>query len=169
MFSSISTMLWGEGEEASAPAPPLPRSESPAGEDWVLVGPSSPAPGDLGGSLEPLVHSATHSDTSSNPPSSSSSEAGEEEMVGAGAGEARAVNRGRPHAPTTRLDALAAAEVKSSKSAQLVKQRNSGKTLSSKAIKRSNKSILAEVGKRGAARSSFPIKMAGTNKNLKQC
>lgn len=157
MFSSISNMIWGE--EAGVPeSTPRPRSESPALQDWVVVGPSSPAPGDLA-SLEPLRAETSHT---SCPPSSSSSEAGEEEEA------ATAVTRGRHHAHTSRLDTLAAAEVKFTKSAQLVKQRNSGKSLSSKALNRSNKCLLAEAGKRGVTRANFPIKMAG-NKNLKQC
>lgn len=156
-------MLWGDcesvsstGSEETSSTPPLPRSHSPAEEDWVLVGPSPPAPGDLQAGLQPL-----------SPPSSTPSEVAEVEGEPAGP---TSVNRGRQtHPPTSRLDALAAKEAKSNKSAQLVKQRNSGKTLSSKAIKRSNKSLLAEAGKRGVARANFPIKMAGTNKNLKQC
>jgi len=155
MFSSISNMIWGEEEAVSHPAP-APRSESPVLQDWVLVGPSSPAPGDLA-SLEPL---RPGSSTPPSVPSSASSEVGEE-------AEATMVPRERPH-PPSRLDALAAEEVKSSKSAQLVKQRNSGKSLSSKALNRSNKCVLAETGKRGVSRSNFNIKMAG-NKNLKQC
>lgn len=146
-------MIWGEEEnipETTTPHPP--RSVSPAGEDWVLVGAQAPAPGDLG-NLDPLCNT-------SSPPSSSSSEVGED------AEAAPAVTRGRHHAPPSRLDTLAAAEVKSSKSAQLVKQRNSGKSLSSKALTRSNKCL--EVAKRGTTRANFPIRMAG-NKNLKQC
>lgn len=149
-------MIWGE-EEAATHTAPAPRSESPVLQDWVVVGPSSPAPGDLT-SLEPL---RPGSSTPPSVPSSASSEVGEE-------AEATMVTRERPHPPTSRLDALAAEEVKSSKSAQLVKQRNSGKSLSSKALNRSNKCVLAEAGKRGVSRSNFNIKMAG-NKNLKQC
>lgn len=158
MFSSISSMIWGEEQETSSTLASLPRSESPAGEDWVLVGPSSPAPGDLA-TLQPLRPSP--SDTSSTPPSSSSSELGEEV-------EAVPLPRGRPHASSTRLDALAAAEVKSSKYAQLVMQRNSGKSLSSKALSRSNKCMVVEASRTRSTRSSYPIKMAG-NKTLKQC
>lgn len=149
-------MIWGEEEAVSVPAP-LPRSESPILQDWVVVGPSSPAPGDLA-SLEPL---RPGSSTPPSVPSSASSEVGEE-------AEAAMVTRERPHPATSRLDTLAAEEVKSSKSAQLVKQRNSGKSLSSKALNRSNKCVLAESGKRGVPRANFNIKMAG-NKNLKQC
>merc|ERR1711970_1011589 len=80
----------------------------------------------------------------------------------------RVVNQ-RPNAAPSRLDALAMAEAKSLKSAQLEKQRTTGKTLSSKALKRTNNSRHAEVGKRAnSKRTNFPIKMAG-NRNLKQC
>ena len=74
-----------------------------------------------------------------------------------------------PRAHPNPADALALEEAKSVKSAQLIKQRNSGKTLSSKALKRSNKTVHAESGKRqSSARINFSIKMAG-NRNLKQC
>lgn len=132
---------------------PLPRSESPALQDWVLVGPCSPAPGDLG-SLEPLVGDS--SDTSGSP-----SEAGE---VPEAASAVPRANR----APANRIDTLSAKEVKSAKSAQLVKQRNSGKSLSSKSLNRANKCSLVEAGQRRVTRSNFNIKMAG-NRNLKQC
>jgi len=169
MFSSISTMFWGEEQDGSSSnaSVPLPRrDESPAGDDWVLVGSSSPAPGDLG-ALEPLRTPAS-SAHSSNLPSSTVSEAGDEEAEPEPA-STRVVNQ-RPNAAPSRLDALAMAEAKSLKSAQLEKQRNSGKTLSSKALKRTNKSRHADnVGKRAnSKRSNFPIKMAG-NRNLKQC
>jgi len=154
-------MIWGE-EEAVQAAPALPRSESPILQDWVVVGPSSPAPGDLA-SLEPL---RPGSSTPPSLPSSASSEVGDEAPTAPS--EAAMVTRERPHPATSRLDTLAAEEVKSSKSAQLVKQRNSGKSLSSKALNRSNKCVLAESGKRGVPRHNFNIKMAG-NKNLKQC
>jgi len=170
MFSSISTMFWGEEQDGSSSngSVPLPRrDESPAGDDWVLVGSSSPAPGDLG-ALEPLrtPASSTHS---SNLPSSTVSEAGDEEEGEPEPATTRVVNQ-RPNAAPSRLDALAMAEAKSLKLAQLEKQRNSGKTLSSKALKRTNKSRHADnVGKRAnSKRSNFPIKMAG-NRNLKQC
>merc|ERR1711974_193277 len=135
MFSSISTMFWGEEQDGSSSnaSVPLPRrDESPAGDDWVLVGSSSPAPGDLG-ALEPLRTPAS-SAHSSNLPSSTVSEAGDEEAEPEPA-STRVVNQ-RPNAAPSRLDALAMAEAKSLKSAQLEKQRNSGKTLSSKALKR---------------------------------
>ena len=90
MFSSISTMIWGEEEEALAPTASLPpRSESPAGEDWVVVGPGpGPAPGDLS-ALEPL-RTPSITPLSSTSPSSPASEAGEEALTrrttGAGMG-----------------------------------------------------------------------------------
>jgi len=171
MFSSISTMFWGEEQDGSSSngSVPLPRrDESPAGDDWVLVGSSSPAPGDLG-ALEPLrtPASSTHS---SNLPSSTVSEAGDEEEEGEPEPATTRVVNQRPNAAPSRLDALAMAEAKSLKLAQLEKQRNSGKTLSSKALKRTNKSRHADnVGKKAnSKRSNFPIKMAG-NRNLKQC
>ena len=159
-------MLWGEEQDSSAQVPIPRRDESPAGDDWVLVGGSSPAPGDLGG-LEPLRTPAS-STNSSNLPSSSASEAGDDEVVEPEPATTRVVNQ-RPNTAPNRLDALAVAEAKCLKSAQLEKQRTTGKTLSSKALKRTNNSRHAEVGKRASSkRTNFPIKMAG-NRNLKQC
>ena len=159
MFSSISTMIWGEEEEAPTACLP-PRSESPAGEDWVLVGSGpGPAPGDLS-ALEPL-RTPSITPLSSTSPSSPASEAGEEADLEA----ARAVNH---RTPNNRVDALALAEVRGTRAAQLVKQKNSGKSLSSKALKRSNKAVHAEVGKRHNTRNNFAVKMAG-NRTLKQC
>lgn len=106
---------------------------------------------------------------SSNLPSSSVSEAGDEEVEGEPEPASTRVVNQRPNAAPSRLDTLAMAEAKSLKSAQLEKQRSSGKTLSSKALKRTNNSRHAEVGKRAnSKRTNFPIKMAG-NRNLKQC
>merc|ERR1712045_8954 len=151
-------MFWGE-EQDSNPSVPLPRrDESPAGDDWVLVGSSSPAPGDLG-ALEPLRTPAS-SANSSNLPSSSVSEAGDEEVEGEPEPASTRVVNQRPNAAPSRLDTLAMAEAKSLKSAQLEKQRSSGKTL-----RRTNNSRHAEVGKRAnSKRTNFPIKMAG-NRN----
>jgi len=163
MFSSISTMLWGEDQQRSASPEVQPRPDSPVGDDWELVGPSSPAPGDLG-ALEPLRPSASlpGSLPSSTSASSAASEAGD---VVPAVGP-RAVNRGGPSPPS--IDILALAEAKEAKSAQLLKQRNSGKTLSSKALKRSNKVQLVDSCRKASARANFNIKMAG-NRNLKQC
>lgn len=107
MFSSLSTMLWGEETETATEASgPLPRSESPAGEDWVLVGAGpGPAPGDLG-ALEPLQPSG------STPPSSAASEAGEGEAEPVAA---RVVNPRQP-GPGARLEAVALAEAKGARS-----------------------------------------------------
>lgn len=151
-------MIWGDEELASAPqAIPAPRPGTPDLEDWEVVGGEAPCPGNLA-ALDPLEGSAGSSPTSS----SSGSESGEVEPAAP-----RSANRGRPDAPTTRLAGLAAAEAKSAKSAQLVKQRATGKSLSSKALNRSHKCLLASGGRRTAVKSNFPVKMAG--KNLKQC
>lgn len=161
MFSSLSTMLWGEEPETPTGAGgPLPRSESPAGEDWVLVGAGpGPAPGDLG-ALEPLQPSG------STPPSSAASEAGEGEAEPA---TTRVVNPRQP-GPGARLEAVALAEAKGARSGQLAKQRNSGKTISSKALARANKSVLAQTGKRTSARhNNFAIKQPGARANSSKC
>lgn len=159
MFSSLSTMIWGEGQQTDSSPSQQPRPDSPVADDWELVGPASPAPGDLG-ALEPLRPS--DSLPSSASASSAASEAGDVvPVVGP-----RALNRGRPCAPS--LDAMAVAEARDTRSAQLLKQRHSGKSLSSKALKRSNKSVIVESCRKANARTNFSIKMAG-NRNLKQC
>jgi len=169
MFSSISSYIWG-GEAASAEeaAPNAlatpPRSPSPSGEDWVMVGPT-PAPGDLTGALEPLPGTPSSLSGTSTPASTEESEA---EEVGSTA-QPLVVNRGRPNDPAARVQALVTQEVKQVRQSQIQKQKNTGKALSSKALKRTNKSIMAEHGKKAAFRQNFNIKMAGSNKNLKQC
>lgn len=152
-------MIWGDEGGLSEVPTVLPRSESPAGEDWVLIGHNSPAPGDLG-ALEPLHPDSDSSTASSSAPSEAGDDAPRPGHI---------ANRSRPNHPSTRLATIAAAELKSVKSAQLIKQRSSGKALSSKALKRTNKCSLADGGRRqNTFRSNFPIKMAGS-KNLKQC
>jgi len=171
MFSSISSYIWGgEGEAASDEASPNvlatpPRSPSPSGDDWVMVGPT-PAPGDLTGALTPLPATPASLSGTSTPASSEESEA---EEIGSTAQPPMVINRGRPNDPAARVQALISEEEKQERQSQIQKQKNSGKALSSKALKRSNKAIMADQGKKAAFRQNFNIKMAGNNKNLKQC
>jgi hypothetical protein len=169
MFSSISNYIWGEetAEEQTSVAAPIPetktpRDQSPEGEDWVLVGETSgPAPGNLGGSL-PLPSGSS----SPSSASSASSDAGDVEPMEETLPVAA---RHRAHHPTTIAQHAAKKEFQQVKSAQITKQKTSGKALSSKALSRSNKVAFASVNKKYATRQSFNIKMAGSNKNLKQC
>ena len=56
------------------------------------------------------------------------------------------------------------------KSAQLVRQKKSGKALTSKALNRANKTVYsAGCNKKHQFKQNLNIKMAGANKNLKQC
>jgi len=175
MFSSISSYIWGgENEAASSEeaspnvlsTPPTPRSPSPSGDDWVMVGPT-PAPGDLTGALTPLPVTPASLSGTSTP---ASLDEGEAEEIGSTAQPPIVINRGRPNDPAARVQALVSEEVKQERQSQIQKQKNTGKALSSKALKRSNKTIMAEQGKKTAAfRQNFNIKMAGNNKNLKQC
>jgi len=166
MFSSISSFIWGgeNGEEQSpaeisAPVK-TPRDQSPEGEDWVLVGgASAPAPGNLGGVL-PLPSGAP------SPSSSNSSDIGDVEPMEA---SVPVGNRHRAHHPTALAQQAAKKEFQQLKSAQITKQKSSGKAMSSKALNRSNKALFASGSKKHVTRQSFNIKMAGANKNLKQC
>jgi len=169
MFSSISSYIWGGEAAANEEAAPNvvatpPRSPSPSGEDWVMVGPT-PAPGDLAGALEPLPGTPSSLSGTSTP---ASAEEGEAEEVGSTA-QPLVVNRGRPNDPAARVQALVTQEVKQVRQSQIQKQKNTGKALSSKALKRTNKAIMAEHCKKAAFRQNINIKMAGNNKNLKQC
>jgi len=156
MLSSISSYIWGgEAEngptEAVVAAPPALRDPSPVQSDWVLVG-NQPGPGSLSG-LEPL-----------NTPSASEapSEAGEENgqaTPAASGGQQRAV---RP------ANHEASVSLKHLKAAQISRQKNSGKALSSKALKRGNKAVVP-CKKREVGKYNMSIKSAGFNKNLKQC
>ena len=162
MFSSLSSYIWGEGEEvATAEAGPRPQaSRDPSPDDWVLVGESSgPAPGNLGGCLPPLP-----GDSASSATSSSSSEAGDStEEPGP------VVAAARQRQPTSLGQQAAKRELRREKSAQLVKQKNSGKAMTSKALNRANKTVYSSAHKKQQFRQNLNLKMAGANKNLKQC
>ena len=160
MLSSISSYIWGgeaeaaesataatittsSTDDAAASRQPPPREPSPAGgtEDWVLVGPNQPAPGNLSG-LAPLPP-VTPSPAVSSASSVSGDEAEEEES------DVEEEDGERPLEPAdSRLPSRAAAETRLSsgqglmRSAQISRQKNSGKALSSKALKRTNKVIV---------------------------
>lgn len=164
MFSSLSSYIWGEGEEVAAPeAGPRPQvSRDPSPDDWVLVGESSnPAPGNLGGCLPPLP-----GDSASSATSSASSEAGDSAEV-AEPGPVVAASRQRQ--PASLSQQAAKRELRREKSAQLVKQKNSGKAMTSKALNRANKTVYSSAHKKQQFRQNLNLKMAGANKNLKQC
>ncbi len=154
MFTSISSYIWGENREEE-PSVPAHRPSSPVGEDWVLVG-TQPAPGNLG-SLDPLP---------SLTPSSNSSEAGDEVLDDLQTDEDVALGHDHARVPVRARQDQAVA-LKSLRSAQISKQKNSGKALSSKALKRSNKAVMSS--RKETAKYNMPIKSAGLNKNLKQC
>lgn len=167
MLSSISSYIWGgnameeseQDQSVSTPTTTPPRRDSsPVVEDWVLVG-NQPAPGNLTG-LHPLppVTPSTNSSASSN----IGEEEGQEEvdqLVGQDSNTRVPVRASHDHS----------VGLKSLKSAQICKQRNSGKALSSKALKRSNKAVINNGKKKESCKYSMPIKSAGFNKNLKQC
>jgi len=168
MFSSISSYIWG-GEEAQAQNQGeevrAPRDHSTEGEDWVLVGEApGPAPGDLGAALPALP--ALPSGASSPSVSSSGSDIGDAEPLD---DSVPLATRHRAHHPTALAQQAAKKEFQHVKSAQITKQKTSGKAMSSKALNRTNKALFAATSKKYATRQSFNIKMAGSNKNLKQC
>ena len=175
MFSTLSSYIWGEETQDGAgvdtpPSLPAPapaaaaRDQSP--DDWVLVGEShGPAPGDLGGALPPLPGSASSSETSS---------VAGEEPAPAAVTEAAALPLAAPrhmHRAAVRIAQQAARrEQRTVAAAQLTRQRNSGKALTSKALNRSNKAVYGHAGnKKQQCRQNLNIKTAGANKNLKQC
>lgn len=150
-------MAQGEGTETRTP-----RDQSTEGEDWVLVGETTgPAPGNLGGALPALPSGA-----SSPSGSSTSSDIGDAEQL---AESVPVATRHRAHHPTALAQQAAKKEFQHVKSAQITKQKTSGKAMSSKALNRSNKAVFASTTKKYATRQSFNLKMAGSNKNLKQC
>jgi len=173
MFSSLSSYIWGEetqngqGQEFN---PTLPdnvkasRDQSP--DDWVLVGETaSPAPGNLTGALPPLPGDSTPCQSSS-----ASSEAGDAEAAVTTAPEPSAVTSSRHRQTPVSIAAYQAKkELKSAKAAQLLKRKNSGKAMTSKALNRSNKTVYSPKSKKHQFRQNLNLKMAGANKNLKQC
>jgi hypothetical protein len=190
MLSSISSYIWGgsaanaagDGDEnpatdgAAAVRPPREPSPFEGGEEWVLVG-ATPAPGNLSGALEPL---AAHSSSSlgSSPASSSVSEAGDDDDIeephlplAAAVSTAAAQVPSGPVRGGHHQDLAVLAETRAVRAGQASSQRASGKALSSKALKRSNKAVMmgGHQRKQLVRASSMPLKMAGANKNLKQC
>jgi hypothetical protein len=174
MLSSLTSYLWG-GEEPTAtgletdtpPDTPLDSvsTVSTAEEDWVLVGPT---PGQLNlGSLTNPRESRQSEDleTISNVDEASSENGSIEEQersTNSGSGQSRV--------PATFTQSVGTPLVKLMKTAQLTRQRTSGKAMSSKSLNRSNKTVMAtNRNRKGAARQNFQVKMAGANKNLKQC
>ena len=167
MFSSISSYIFG-GEEAQTPQALVeevraPRDHSAEGEDWVLVGDApGPAPGDLGAALPALPSGASSPSSSSSSSNNGDAEPMEDTVPVAA--------RHRAHHPTALAQQAAKKEFQHVKSAQITKQKTSGKAMSSKALNRTNKAVFASsTTKKYATRQSFNLKMAGSNKNLKQC
>ena len=190
MLSSLSSYIWGASpaeEDAQRPqdaAAAAARDASPVPEDdWVMVGKSAAAPGNLHlGSLVPGTPTLPGSLPSSSSASEVGDDGGDEEAAAAAAepepaAAARRHQQGpRPQQPASAVQqlshgALSPASAKTVRSAQLSRQRNSGKALSSKALKRNNLAVMTQGGgkKSVASRHNFSIKMAGSNKNLKQC
>ena len=174
MFSTLSTYIWGgeeeTGEDTSLQPPPSPsqgpktvREESPVDcNDWVLVGEtSSPAPGNLAGALPPLPGPNTPS------LSSSSSEAGDLEAVEAGG--PLAARQHRSHQQGSLVQQAVKRELRAVRTAQRGELKQGGKALTSKALKRKNNTVYSQGNKKQIWRQNPNLKMAGANKNLKQC
>lgn len=179
------------GDQAAAVRPPRDPSPFEGGDEWVLVGSGAPAPGNLARTLEPLCALLPSSLGSSPASSSSASEAADEDdveespssliMAGAAAAAVSAVSPTAtarlPSPPTVRShqDLVLAVEARAARAGQAASQRASGKALSSKALKRSNKAVMMMTAATGrqqrkqVARTCLSFKMAGANKNLKQC
>jgi len=166
MLSSLSSYIWGpdnaEEQDVAALPPTVQthRDKSPAGDDWVLVG-GAPVPGDLVGEL-PLP-----SGDSSPSVSSRSSDVGDVELMEP-SGTCEPNNQRTVHHATL-VQQAAKKQFQSVKSAQITKQKNYSKNISTKALNRNNKALFVCGSKKQVTRQSFNIKMAGSNKNLKQC
>lgn len=175
MLSSLTSYLWGgEQPEAETNTPPdtpptSARDSSPASsDDWVLVGPSSRQLGlgslgrtsrDISRPDEDLIVEVAVEQVQDT------LEAQEEVLQ-----EDSTANPSiQVREPATVSNSLGAPPAKLLKSAQLTRQRTSGKALSSKSLKRSNKAVMAQGNRKSIPRNNFPMKMAGANKNLKQC
>lgn len=158
MFNSISSYIWGEEQETAPTSSSPPRDPSPVPEDWVLVGPQhSSAPGNLG-ALRPLPP-VTPSESSNSSESGEELNPSDESPLGARQQQQQPVRA----APDNRVS------LKNLRSAQISKQKNSGKALSSKALARSNMTVIGGRKKDHKKFNNMSIKSAGMNKNLKQC
>jgi len=163
MLSSLSSYIWGDDNLEEQDVLGLrPRDQSPAGEDWVLVGGANvPAPGDL------VCGLSLPSEESSPSISSCSSDVGDMDPIERS--ETCSPNIRRTVHPTTLVHQAAKKQFQSVKSAQITKQKNFRKAISSKALNRNNKVLFVFGSKKHVTCQSFNIKMAGSNKNLKQC
>jgi len=194
MLSSISSYIWGPSEEPigklademdddersslnSSPPLMLPPAATPEDlnsptattEDWVLVG-QQPQPGNLAtggiGPLPPVTPSSV---------SSASSIIGEDDLprqVGEESHSQAGSHRLPAQSSSQAVQVSASASLKSLKAAQVCRQRSSGKALSSKSLKRSNKAVISCGGgkrRENSSKYNMSIKSAGYNKNLKQC
>jgi len=159
MFSTLSSYIWGDETQEPETRSDTGVVRAPSPDDWVLLGETStPAPGNLSPALPPLP-----GDSSPAESSSASSEAGEDAVVTAAPEPAPATRQRHSTTAVTR------SEKRSIKLARLEKQKNSGKALTSKSLNKHNKSLYANVSNKRPTKHNMNIKMAGANKNLKQC
>lgn len=175
MMSSLSTIIWGESSnEENTPGPPTTtihwKEDSPDDDDWVVVGRVAQSPGTLGGTFSlPPPDTRSSTPLSLSPPCS---EIGDDtmenidELVEAAPNN---LNTNRSGNPRTVGKMTGNAEQKQFKSAQIAKQRYRAKTSSRKMLKRSNQTAMANGRSRSIGRKAFQFKMAGANRNLKQC
>ena len=77
--------------------------------------------------------------------------------------------RQRGHHQGTVAQQAARKELETVRSAQLGRQKHSGKALTSKALKRKNQTVYSQGNKKQIWKQNPNLKMAGANKNLKQC
>jgi len=175
MMSSLSTIIWGGSyDEENTPAPPTTtihwREDSPEDDDWVVVGRVAQAPGTLAGTFQlPTLDTESSTPLSLSPPPS---EVGDETMENIEDPVEAApdnLNTTRAGNPRTAVKITAKAEQKHIKSAQIAKQRYRAKTSGRKMLRRSNQTAMANGRSRSIGRKSFQIRMAGANRNLKQC
>lgn len=177
MLSSLVGYIWGGEEQPTDATPPdtppvSARSHSPAGEDdWELVGSPTSQLG-LGSLSTPREEAGDTSVVRDEKDEDLELESRTEAESENGSISEMATNgeAGRSRVPANINRSLGTPQAKLQKTAQLTRQRSSGKAISSKSLKRSNKNSLVVGNKRKTInRTNFNIKMAGANKNLKQC
>jgi len=163
MLSSLSYYIWGGGEEQQQEEEvedtPTQEDLAPTPEgDWILVGPTQ-GPLDLGCLSRPRE---------------TIEEKEEEDRVDETGSEDGSIEENKEgennRCPATFGQGLGTPPAKLLKTAQLTRQRTSGKVMSSKSLARTNKAVMVTGSNRkSVSRHNFRLKMAGSNKNLKQC
>jgi len=191
MFSNLASYIFGSTAETGEPEVPVPGEvrqvpenvdqvpekvdevERIDDEDWELVGEDAPA--HTLGSLADMAARPALGSTGSSDPSLDSEDSADALPAAEREGDGSALTRSgrRLTVPFGSLAGSASlAEVRSVRSAQSLKAKDSAKHLSAKALDRRNKAVKHHHAGHSARKSKVPtmaLKASGSSRHLKQC